>query len=331
VLHHLFSKNLFLYGRDFSFFFRFGQEAVILFFFLSGFVIQYAYLKGKDQSIAGFLLKRFLRVYIPLFAVFGANFLLLRLQNATNSFSWKVFFGNLFMLQDVGSLKPNVICEPFLGNTPLWSLSYEWWFYIFFIFCTTYLKVNLSKTVYIIGTLSTISYIFYPNFINRELMYLIIWWIGTDMAKLYLDRNSITLPSLRLPLGVLLLNIVLLAINIQVHKKVHTTIGVSPILEFRHFVFALLSIFIAILWKNIGWVGFDKTIGLFEFIAPISFGIYISHYFLIINAHYLDLLISNYFVRIIVYTLCCCLFAYFIERIIYVKMNKFIVLRRAKK
>ena len=41
VLHHVFGKGLIIAGKDFSFLFRFGQESVILFFLLSGFVIQY--------------------------------------------------------------------------------------------------------------------------------------------------------------------------------------------------------------------------------------------------------------------------------------------------
>jgi hypothetical protein len=34
-------------------------------------------------------------------------------------------FGNIFMLQDVISLKPNVISAVYMGNGVLWSLSYS--------------------------------------------------------------------------------------------------------------------------------------------------------------------------------------------------------------
>jgi peptidoglycan/LPS O-acetylase OafA/YrhL len=41
-------------------------------------------------------------------------------------------FRNVLCFQDIVSLKPNVI-SAYMGNGVLWSLSYEWWFYIIFV------------------------------------------------------------------------------------------------------------------------------------------------------------------------------------------------------
>jgi peptidoglycan/LPS O-acetylase OafA/YrhL len=49
-----------------SFLFRFGQEAVMLFFLLSGFVIYYSFSLGKDKSFQGYFQRRWLRIY-PIF------------------------------------------------------------------------------------------------------------------------------------------------------------------------------------------------------------------------------------------------------------------------
>ena len=137
VFHHLFSNGFTMWGRDFSFLFKFGQEAVILFFLLSGFVIQYAYLHTKDTSFKTFFIKRFVRIYIPLLLVFIANAaLFLSYGRPMLLPDFYTLLGNLLMVQDISFLKPNVICEPFLGNLPLWSLSYEWWFYLLFFFLT---------------------------------------------------------------------------------------------------------------------------------------------------------------------------------------------------
>jgi peptidoglycan/LPS O-acetylase OafA/YrhL len=73
------------------------------------------------------------------------------------------------------------------------------------------------------------------------------------------------------------------------------------------------------------WIAFEQTIGLFTFIAPISFGIYISHWFLIAHANYLDGIVANEYVKYTMYTAVCIAFAYLIERVIYVYLNKWIM------
>lgn len=62
---------IFMYFIDrtsiFSILFSFGQEAVILFFLMSGFVIQYSYIKNKS-NFKTYFKKRFFRIY-PLFLI----------------------------------------------------------------------------------------------------------------------------------------------------------------------------------------------------------------------------------------------------------------------
>ncbi|MDB5011047.1 MAG: acyltransferase [Mucilaginibacter sp.] len=324
VLHHVFRKGLHIGVRDFSFLFRFGQEAVILFFLLSGFVIQYSYTLSKDKSFKAFFLKRFFRVYIPLVIVFIANYLIISIaKHALVVINWPTLAGNILMLQDAASLKPNVICSPFLGNTPLWSLSYEWWFYVIFFFVMIAVKQKASLIVYIAGVVSALTYLTYPNFLNRELMYLVIWWTGVDMAILYINNLKITVAMLKAPLIALILIIIILAFNVKL-KNSHSTIGVSPFLELRHFAFAFTTILVALLWQKFKWIGFKYTLGLFEPIAAISFGIYIAHWFLIVNAHYLDQIVTNIYVRYFAYATICILFSYVTERIIYVRLNKYL-------
>jgi len=323
VLHHNFSYELIIAGINFSFLFRFGQEAVILFFILSGFVIQYSFINSNNKSFFSFFLKRWLRIYVPLICVFICNFYLLTInnQNLINS-DYKILLGNLLMLQDASFLKPNVICDSFLGNTPLWSLSYEWWFYMIFFLITSNLTKNRSHIVYIIGIIAAISYVFYPFFVNRELMYLVIWWIGADIAYLYNNNKEFSILNLKTPIFYLISCIVILIINLRINLPQNFRFGVSPMLELRHFLFAFCAILFAIIWSKLKWVGFKYSIGLFKYIAPISFGIYISHYFLIIHAHYLDTIISNVHLRLLGYYVICILFSFIIERIIYTKINK---------
>ena len=73
VIHHTIN-NLSLFGINIGLLFRFGQEAVILFFLISGFVIGYSYHSGSDKSFKNYFSKRFFRIYIPLFFVFTLGY-----------------------------------------------------------------------------------------------------------------------------------------------------------------------------------------------------------------------------------------------------------------
>lgn len=328
IFHHIFTKSYYVAGKDLSIIFHFGAEAVILFFLMSGFVIQYAYLISPDKTFRSFIIKRLPRIYIPLVLVFIANYFVVSIER--NSFGRIDFWtlgGNLFMLQDLSALKPNVICDPFLGNSPLWSLSYEWWFYLIFFFLITKFKEKSSLVAYALSILAAISYIFIPNFFNREIMYLMIWWVGADLARLYVKKGVFSFQDLSVPLLSLVINIFILYINIKVHNgtivlRPLSKIGASPFLEWRHFSFALLAVVGALSWKRINWLGFNYTIGLFEFVAPISFGLYISHWFLLTEAHYLDGVLQNQLLRYGCYIFVCVGFSYIIERVIYRAANR---------
>ena len=50
-------------GSSFIFLFKFGQEAVMLFFLLSGFVISISYFKNPNINFGSYFIKRFRRIY----------------------------------------------------------------------------------------------------------------------------------------------------------------------------------------------------------------------------------------------------------------------------
>ncbi|MBX9888383.1 MAG: acyltransferase [Flavobacteriaceae bacterium] len=326
VFHHLFASGIKVLNVDFSLLFRFGQEAVILFFVLSGFVIYYSYNNQNNISLSLFFKKRFLRIYVPVILVFVANYgLLCYNEGGFVDFSIKELIGNLFMLQDLIDKRPNVLVAPFLGNIPLWSLSYEWYFYFIFFFVHKKLN-NSSITVYGIGIAAAVFYSFLPNFIFRELMYFSIWWVGVDFAKLYLRGEKINFLNVRSMLFAIFAICLVLFFTIinkgalgDVYKE--GGIGEYPWIEFRHFLFTFLLIIIIVLWKKIKWFGFDFLVKPFMYVAPISFGIYISHWFLVYTATYFSF-IENTNVRLIAYMLVCVLFSYLIEIRIFPMVKK---------
>lgn len=124
----------------------FGHQAVILFFVLSGFWISRSVIRGaaRGWSWRSYLtdrLTRLMPVLVATLVIGGAldavalywlhspthlgltDTYVLRTDVAAN-LSWEVLLGNLVFLQ--------ILIKPFGTNGPLWSLAYEFWFYIWF-------------------------------------------------------------------------------------------------------------------------------------------------------------------------------------------------------
>ncbi len=333
ALGHTFARSFRIGNVDLSVVLRFGQEAVILFFLLSGFVIYYAFEKSSDKSFGLYFTKRFLRIYIPLTCAFALNILFLWQQTGnTPQIDGGQLLGNLFMLQDAVSLKTNVVTGPFLGNSPLWSLSYEWWFYMIFFVIITWFRPKASLIAYSLGILAALTYVVYPFFVNRFVMYLILWWAGADMARNYLDRKDFNFTNLKIPLSAITICTGILIFNAWLNHEAIAeqlgmkSIGISPFLEVRHFGFGLIAMVVAILWKKLDWAGWKYTIAPFERIANISFGVYILHWFMVAQATYLSF-IRNRFIEYVLYFAICFGAAYVIERMIYPALNGWIVNR----
>lgn len=316
VFHHsFFSEHFIIGGRDFSFLFKFGQEAVILFFLMSGFVIGYSFVRSKDKSLINYFKKRFFRIYIPLIFVLVTHYLITSVVSGyLVDPQWKSLIGNLLMLQDVSALKPNVLINPYLGNSPLWSLSYEWWFYMaFYLFYVSLRKTSSTATfVAFLVLVSASSYIWYPFFLNRLFMYYGIWWVGVVMAESFLMHSKVRFQDIRLSTSTLLLTAGILAVNSFVHAEDISTIGVNPLLEIRHFAFAIVVIGGALIWQKFRWLFFDRLLGVFGMIAPISYVLYISHFFLVSNATYLDF-IGNRYVEFFIYLAIAMFYSYLVE------------------
>ena len=113
-----------------------GYLAVDLFFLLSGFVIFLSYhaslSKNFPYSVGKFYWNRFARIY-PLHVVMLGGYLLLYLAfhlfsssgSAPASYTWSNFFQSLFLVHMwVGS--------DLTWNVPSWSISSEWFVYLFF-------------------------------------------------------------------------------------------------------------------------------------------------------------------------------------------------------
>jgi len=325
VCHHTIPRDIEWLGLKPGVLLSFGQEAVITFFLLSGFVIAYAFARSSNRSFGRYFSSRFCRIYIPLFAVFLITWVFesLRTGSPVNPDIVNLL-GNAFMLQDLGSEYPGTLFMPYLGNGPLWSLSYEWWFYLLFFPLVTQIgNRHIHYIAYGIACIAAVAYILFPVFPLRVLMHFAIWWTGAYLAYLYLNRNHFKFLALLLPIIVLTFITTLQAINIWWYFEAHGQLPgflPHPVSEFRHFAFALFIVLTGLVWLRLGAPLYNWLLKPFVFFAPISYGIYICHDPVMRDATYLDF-IGHPVVEWILYFLIVLTVATLIESVLYTKLK----------
>lgn len=281
----------------------------MLFFLISGFVIEFSFSKGRDKSFSGYFIRRFVRIYGVLIPMLVISMATLRPDFQDINF-WRILAGNLAMLQDFGTGKPNVIV-PAIFASALWSLHYEWWFYMLYYPIKTNLRRQLQPyIVAIFSILSALIYIRFPYPLPRIIMYFVIWWIGVDMAYSYARRGKVLAHDIKVSyFGTFAVACILISQCLA--KNVSVQLGVHPFLEPRHFIDAVAIAGVAFVWQKAKWAGFDwLKIG--TLIAPISYALYISHQPLLIQASYLGW-ISNPWLRYFCYAIILLIFCWTTE------------------
>jgi len=174
--------------------FKFGHEAVIIFFVLSGFVI---HLKQSDRNynlddfkILAYFKKRVIRIYPTLLISFVLCitldyfiylFIHPSFQDIFSKYNLSGFLFNLFLIPDA----------PIWGhNFPVWSLKHEWFFYLSYP-----LILLLSSRSYIAAILTiTILYLSYLlgfriPYVGPAAYTLTVWSLGCLLANLYKNNK----------------------------------------------------------------------------------------------------------------------------------------------
>lgn len=192
--------------------FRYGHQAVLFFFVLSGFLIHLGYAKKlihtpeRSFDFWNYLKRRTRRIYPPLLFALGITFVLDLLgtqlgysiyrgetlyplinENVRSSISWPIFLGNLAFLMDA-------YVPPFGTNGPLWSLKYEWWFYMFYPLFWVLTKRSIALATGIMGLLFLLSFwpSYWPSILLQQVFALMLsWWLGALLADVYSGRIAI--------------------------------------------------------------------------------------------------------------------------------------------
>ena len=201
------------FKKTFYFLTGFSHEAVVIFFVLSGFFITGVVVNAWENGKFSFLnygLDRLIRLWVVLIPGLIFTFIADRMGlhwfgtnagytgniNFTGdivvaaNLNWPTFLGNIFFLQ-------TILVNPFGSNSPLWSLSNEFWYYvlfptIFFIFYHKKIVVRIFLAILALGV---------GLFIGQSiLIYFSIWLIG---SALFLIKKNFPAPSGRVKYALL--------------------------------------------------------------------------------------------------------------------------------
>lgn len=260
-------------------FFRFGQEAVIVFFLLSGFVI-FANERHRAANFKNYYLRRVRRIYpLLLFAMAVSAAIALSNGHTAGILDRRALISTVFSLQDLSQLKPGVISDPYLGNDPLWSLSYEVPFYLAFPFVLLSWNANNRFCQDAVGLICCVAYVIFtisPNHFALVASYFLIWWCGAMAAQAYFEGGENILSMWRIYKWLLLLCVISLSAVLAVG---YAGAGYYPFLPARHFIVsaALLAVLFSPASKPLiqRLPRFSAPLGA---VASISYGLYVLHY-----------------------------------------------------
>jgi peptidoglycan/LPS O-acetylase OafA/YrhL len=258
-----------------------NAAAVMLFFIVSGFCIRFSSYKldfSRPQDRLDYARRRLARI-LPLYwfsLLFAGSSVIIQGQTADPSFSLRNLLGNLAFLQNAAAARGTWFV-PYALNGPLWSLSYEAFFYLMFPTMTllerqigidrTHTKLALAFCV------SALSFVFYqlvPNPIMLFISYYCVWRIGASAFETTTRRED-ALSSL---IFVCIVFVVLCILNARFPSGTLTTI--------------INGIIIGALWLTIqllpqvgsssGVKPLANVILLLARLGSISYALYLLHY-----------------------------------------------------
>jgi peptidoglycan/LPS O-acetylase OafA/YrhL len=190
--------------------FKYGHEAVLFFFVLSGFVIHLRYARRMaEQGMAAkfdwgaFVWRRARRLYPPLLAAIAMAFLLDSIGKA-NGFAiyhqatpYPVInesvishLGGATLLGNLAFLM-NTYVPVFGCNGPLWSLKFEWWFYMIYPLFWLLSRCSIGLATGLMAALFVASY--FPADWPLQLLHdvfsmMLAWWLGALLADVFAGR-----------------------------------------------------------------------------------------------------------------------------------------------
>jgi peptidoglycan/LPS O-acetylase OafA/YrhL len=259
---------------------RFGHEAVVVFFVISGWLVgsaTYRHIQQGTFNFGDYFIARFFRIYMVLIPALvvgaGLDYLGFHYFNAedfyntgntySSAFNYsiserlnsKYFFANILMLQN------HQWFSTFGSNSPLWSLAYEWFYYLLFPIIMLGMKSKVMVQKVFFAGISIGLFGFMP--VDMRL-YFFIWLIGVSIPFMRLPFLKNT------PLWVLV-------------GIVCASLLISEIVIMQNHVFAtdwIIALFLAIFLSKIAHM--DRPVSDFvqrinRHLAGFSYSVYVLH------------------------------------------------------
>ena len=262
----------------------YATVAVMVFFLISGFVIyRSSGVSAGAFSVSSYAQKRILRI-LPAYVV--ALVLSYAVDTALYGHPFHVlaFLGNMAFLVESRGVHG---VFAFHHNAPLWSLSYEMWFYVFFaaiVLAAGTRFAVLRRCAVGISIAGLVSMWIVTNPVSLYAGAFVIWWAGAELAHEYNEAGGISwtgqlrsLLSMALIAALVSLRIVAGKVGVLGAARYSTT-------QLSHLVIAVALVVGVLLWQGVRMCGFDAVIGPFRRIAPVSYGIYIFHFPIVLLA-----------------------------------------------
>jgi peptidoglycan/LPS O-acetylase OafA/YrhL len=254
------------------------KMAVVIFFFLSGFLITTSVIKKtriREFSFLEYFCERFARIYsavIPcllLILIFDFFFQILMpdTYGYYESFNIKTLLGNLFMLQNY----PHLFNIASFGSArPLWTLAIEWWIYMLFGLLFLFPQKNLNQIVVKLVGLGICGAIPWYYLDGRGNGLTFVWMWGSIFSYLYFTFGH----KLKIKNAVLI--VLGVTFTYITFAKVMRTMNAY---EFKFGYLVSISMGIWFFYFNTKQSNFNKHIlRLIEVFAGYSFTLYIIHY-----------------------------------------------------
>ena len=258
-----------------------GHAAVIIFFVLSGFVITNLIFKDWDSfSFSEYVINRLVRLWVVLipsviFALIVYYLLSIYspeiiqgnyryIINSGPSFEYNkisIFqiLGNILFLQEI-------LVETFSINGPLWSLSYEFWYYILFpvlLFNLEIFKNNTSKTKVSYFFIILVLILLLIPF--KILLYFIVWLLGSLVY--FLRKVQIKYLKINVILSLVIFSLSLINYKLKIFELKNFYQDFIIAIGFSYFLLVTLNLNIKIF-----------NIRVFHQLSKISYSLYLFHF-----------------------------------------------------
>lgn len=244
-----------------------GYQAVMVFFVLSGYFISSSVLRAINQrrwSWPDYLINRITRLWIVLVPCLILTFFwgtvqvnLFGYHKLVESLDWKSFIGNVFFTQ-------KILVDPYGMNGPLWSLTYEFWYYILFP-CLVLIIVAKKKSTKVINAM---LFILISLFVGQHIMlYFLIWLLGAliPFIKKITIKNKLVVTTLMIISSVIL-----------VRSLMYPASSATFLLDFRVGLACALFIYCIVSFYND--IQVIHKFNLAKHLASFSFTLYLAHY-----------------------------------------------------